>query len=379
MRATEIKSLTGVRGLAAVYVIIFHWYAVLFHKKPQPINHYLSVFISHGYLSVDLFFVLSSFLLSLTSAAHFNNHLLKDDYKAFMYKRFCRIFPLYTVVTLLYFFIFHFGEFESLIVNLTLLQGIFSFANNSLISPGWSLTNEWVIYFFFPIAFYLIWKIRNKAWILVLASIIIFILISIFRNNFLNWGNAYSLRNMHGFNPVIIFTRGPSSFLRTIAAYLLGIFAWLGFERIKKRAVFLKYAAIFLFVLMFFKKTDILIILSMPFFIVYITERNIINRFLSSKVVYFLGLISYSLYVNHYLFIDSYDKISKLLGLNSNNYLIISVFYVAVGTLVFSAITYYAIEKPVLKYLKKNRRTVYLKFANPPVQDMGAPLEPKQM
>ena len=353
MGANEIKSLTGIRGLAAVYVIIFHWYVVLFHKKPQLLNHYLSVFIGHGYLSVDLFFVLSGFLLSLTSSARFNDHLFIPDYKAFMYKRFCRIFPLYIVATLLYFFLFHFGEFESLIVNLTLLQGIFSFSNNSLISPGWSLTNEWVIYFFFPVAFYLIWKIRNKAWMLILVSIIIFIAISIFRNNFLNWGNYYSLQKIHGFNPVILFTRGPSSFLRTIADYLLGIFAYLSFERIKKRAVLLKYLAIPLFVLLFFKETDILIILSMPFFIVYITEKNMINRFLSGKVVYFLGLISYSLYVNHFLFIDTYDKISKFSGFSVNNYLIISALYVAIGTLVFSTITYYAIEKPALKYLKK--------------------------
>ncbi|WP_262497485.1 acyltransferase family protein [Mucilaginibacter gotjawali] len=348
-----MKSLTGIRGLAAVYVIIFHWYVVLFHKKPQLINHYLSVLIGHGYLSVDLFFVLSGFLLSLTSSASFNNHLFIHDYKAFMYKRFCRIFPLYIVATLLYFFLFHFGEVESLIVNLTLLQGVFSFSNNSLISPGWSLTNEWVIYFFLPLAFYLTWKIRNKAWILILSSITIFIAISIFRNDFLNWGNSYSLQKIHGFNPVILFTRGPSSFLRTIADYLLGIFAYLSFERIKKRAVLLKYSAIPLVVFLFFKKTDILIILLMPFFMVHITERNVINRFLSSKVVYFLGLISYSLYVNHFLFIDTYDKISKSFGLNTNNYLIISACYVATGTLIFSTITYYAIEKPALKYLKK--------------------------
>jgi peptidoglycan/LPS O-acetylase OafA/YrhL len=352
MGANEIKSLTGIRGLAAVYVIIFHWYVVLFHKKPHLINHYLSVFIGHGYLSVDLFFVLSGFLLSLTTSARFNNHLFLNDYKAYMYKRFSRIFPLYIVVTLLYFFIFHYGEIESLMVNLTLLQGVFSFDNNSMISPGWSLTNEWVVYFFFPLGFYVLWKIRNKAWLLILACMIIFITISIIRNNFLNWGNYYSLQKIHGFYPVILFTRGPSSFLRTIAAYLLGIFAYLSFDGIKKRTVFLKFSAIPLVVLLFFKETDILIILAMPFFIVYITERNVINRFLSSKVVYFLGLISYSLYVNHFLFIDSYDKISKSLGLTVNHYLIYSSCYVATGTLVFSTITYYTIEKPALKYLK---------------------------
>jgi peptidoglycan/LPS O-acetylase OafA/YrhL len=352
MRATEIRSLTGIRGLAAVYVIIFHWYVVLFHNKPQPINHYLAVFIGHGYLSVDLFFVLSGFLLSLTSSANFNHHLSIKDYKAFMYKRFSRIFPLYIIATILYFFLFDW-DLESLIVNLTLLQGIFSFANNSIISPGWSLTNEWVIYFFFPAAFYLLWKIRNKAWVLILASVIIFIAISTFRNDFLNWGNSYSFRKIHGFFPEILFTRGPSSFLRTIAAYLLGIFAWLNFESIKKRAVFLKFIPIAVLVLLFFKQTDILIILSMPFLIVYITEKNLMNRLLSSKVVYFLGLISYSLYVNHFLFIDTYVKISKAFGLNVNHYLIISFCYVAIGTLVLSTITYYGIEKPAMKYLKK--------------------------
>lgn len=359
MGTNEIKSLTGVRGLAAVYVIIFHWYGVFSHKKPLPINDYLAVFIGHGYLSVDLFFVLSGFLLSLTSSANFNNHLSKSDYKAFMYKRFSRIFPLYIVVTLLYFLLFHSGDFESLIVNLTLLQGIFHFSNDSLISPGWSLTNEWVVYFFFPIAFYFIWKIRNKAWMLLMASVIIFIAICTFRNAFLNWGNYYYLYKNQGFYPVISFTRGPASFLRTIAAYLLGIFAYLSFERIKQQVVFVKYLAIPLFVLLFFKKTDILIILSMPFFIVYITERNMINRFLSSKAAYFLGLISYSLYVNHFLFIESFDKVLKILGINLNNYLIISFCYVAIGTLAFSTITYYVIEKPAAKYLKKMRERFY--------------------
>ena len=353
MGATEIKSLTGIRGLAAVYVIIFHWYGVLFHKKPLPVNEYLAVFIGHGHLSVDLFFVLSGFLLSLTSAGRFSNQLFFNDYRSFMYKRFSRIFPLYIVATLLYYFLFNQGEYRSLLVNLTLLQGVFSFENNSMIPPGWSLTNEWVIYFFFPAAFYLLWKIRNKAWVLVLVTIVIFIPICIFRNNFLNWGNSYSLRKIHGFYPVILFTRGPAGFLRTIAAYLLGIFAYLNFQKIKERAVFLKYIAICAFALLFFKQTDILIILCMPFVMVYITAGNWLNRFLSGKVVYFLGLISYSLYVNHFLFIDTFDKISKKWGLNPHNYLVVSFCYVAIGTLAFSTITYYTIEKPALKYLKK--------------------------
>lgn len=49
----EIKSLTGVRGIAAVYVVIYN-----------IINQSESYFINNGYLGVDIFFVLSGYVLS---------------------------------------------------------------------------------------------------------------------------------------------------------------------------------------------------------------------------------------------------------------------------------------------------------------------------
>lgn len=358
MASKEIKSLTGIRGLAALYVVIFHWHAETFQPTAQPINHYLSVFINHGYLSVDLFFVLSGFVLSLSSSANFKNSLSNEDYKSFMYKRFSRIFPLYVCITLLYFLLSKWGGIKhllSLVLNLTLLQGISPVFNSSIIPPGWSLTNEWVIYFLFPFAFYFIWKFRKNAWVLVLASSVLLITICVFRSRIFNWMNYNSMTNIHGFDPLIRFTRGPASFLRTIAAYLLGIFAYIRFEKVKERGVFLKYLVIPFFALCFFEKSDIFIILLMPFFVLYITDKNIISKFLSSKVIYFLGLISYSLYVNHYLFIQTYTKISKILGVNNN---LVSFSYVLSGTLAFSTITYYAIEKPSMRYLKKIRLKV---------------------
>ena len=48
----EIKALTGLRGVAAIYVMIFHYYSGL------PLSNPGTTLISHGYLAVDLFFVL---------------------------------------------------------------------------------------------------------------------------------------------------------------------------------------------------------------------------------------------------------------------------------------------------------------------------------
>lgn len=48
MRA-ENKQLTGVRGIAALYVVFYHCFHLVYDIQ----------FIKNGYLSVDLFFILS--------------------------------------------------------------------------------------------------------------------------------------------------------------------------------------------------------------------------------------------------------------------------------------------------------------------------------
>ncbi len=271
------------------------------------------------------------------------------NWTAFMQKRFLRIFPLYIAITLLYFFVFGPSNPLKLLVNLTLLQGIVPSVNSSIIPPGCSLTNEWVMYLAFPFIFYLIHKLKSASWLLLLLAAFTLVLTSEIRSPMFNWGNYPKLKDVEGFNPIINFTRGPASFLRTIAAYILGIFAFMMYQKNKKLPSF-KYLVIPLFLLFFYKETDILIILAIPFFIIYITGNNMTSRFLSSKPVYFLGLISYSLYVNHYLFLQSYGKVSQLLGFDSA---IVYFTYTLLGTFIFSCITYYLIEKPGLALFKK--------------------------
>ena len=347
--AKEIKSLTGIRGLAAIYVIIFHWNVEIAgtHLKNTPI--YLKQIIGHGYLSVDLFFVLSGFVLCLSSYQLLAKFSL-DGYKSFMYKRFARIFPLYICITLLYFGLFNYS-LKTLLVNLTLFQGLTRTFNNSIIPPGWSLTDEWIIYFFFPILFYLLLKWKTKRWILILSAVSILLLLSSQRSIGFNWSNYSFLKNVNGFHPIISFTRGPASLLRAVSAYLLGIFAFLMYQKGANAKAF-KYFIIPLLVALCFPKTDIIIIVMMPFCIHYLTISNILSRICSSKLVYFLGLISYSLYVNHYLFIKTYAKVARLLGINNSYF---SFFYVMIGSLILSTITYYTIEKYGIKLFKKLR------------------------
>jgi peptidoglycan/LPS O-acetylase OafA/YrhL len=62
----EIKSLTGLRGIVALWVVLFHFYTEL------NIG-FLQRTIGQGYLAVDIFFVLSAFLLTVSYSEKFRN------------------------------------------------------------------------------------------------------------------------------------------------------------------------------------------------------------------------------------------------------------------------------------------------------------------
>lgn len=80
-------TLDGLRGLAAIAVVLFH----LTKESGHPL-------FGHGYLAVDFFFVLSGFVLTFAY-----QHRLDSGWSAadFMKVRFARLYPLYLVGFLL--------------------------------------------------------------------------------------------------------------------------------------------------------------------------------------------------------------------------------------------------------------------------------------
>ncbi|UMK18141.1 acyltransferase [Klebsiella pneumoniae] len=83
MKKEIIDSLTGIRGIAAIYVVIYH----LFHHASD------NNFINNGYLSVDLFFILSGFIITHAHRNDFFDVVTKKNYITFMLSRVMRIWP----------------------------------------------------------------------------------------------------------------------------------------------------------------------------------------------------------------------------------------------------------------------------------------------
>jgi peptidoglycan/LPS O-acetylase OafA/YrhL len=96
----RIDSLTGLRTLAAAWVVIFHFkdeITKFFPHLPSPLFH----FVNTGWLGVDVFFVLSGFVISYnyaTTFATFN----APTYWRYLWLRLARIYPLHLAVLAAY-------------------------------------------------------------------------------------------------------------------------------------------------------------------------------------------------------------------------------------------------------------------------------------
>ena len=92
-RTAHLDQLTGARGLAAWFVVLYHIRLSLVSILPEQV---IGVF-AYGYLAVDIFFLLSGFVMWISYGERF-----RDTGGAiiapFLWKRFARIWPLHALV-----------------------------------------------------------------------------------------------------------------------------------------------------------------------------------------------------------------------------------------------------------------------------------------
>lgn len=88
-----LPTLTGVRGIAALMVLFYHIRGGMTGFAPPGV---ISV-LAHGYLAVDLFFVLSGFVLWWNYGAQFREQGMRAA-PHFIVRRFARIFPLHIAI-----------------------------------------------------------------------------------------------------------------------------------------------------------------------------------------------------------------------------------------------------------------------------------------
>lgn len=157
----NMRALTGLRAIAAVWVITFHYRGVF---SPIGTKQVASALLSRGYLGVDLFFILSGFVIWHVHAADFARPRLRS-FLRFMCLRAARLYPVYAFTLMLFavlvwitpqfgLSLLHPSNYPTaqFILHLLLVQS-WGFAGTLTWNyPSWSVSAEWFCYLFFPFA-----------------------------------------------------------------------------------------------------------------------------------------------------------------------------------------------------------------------------------
>ena len=143
-------ALDAVRGFAAVSVLVYH-VIEFFQWRSFPAIPYLSTWFRRGWMAVDLFFVISGFVIT-RSALNVLDRNHADYAREFTRKRLTRIVPLHYLTCLTYslfvapFLLFEDSFWTNVISHLTFTQNWFWHTMSAMNSPNWSLGVEMQFY-----------------------------------------------------------------------------------------------------------------------------------------------------------------------------------------------------------------------------------------
>lgn len=167
----EFAGLTGLRIVAAVWVVAFH-----FHFTPLAgaavVVGVVGPLLTAGALGVDLFFVLSGFVIAHTYLDKLGPALQVGATARFVWARACRMWPLYALVFQLFGLWLlarmvlgadsdiAFQSVQPVLGAGEWLQQVFLVQvwdqtyldGSSWVGPTWSLSAEWLAYLLFPVA-----------------------------------------------------------------------------------------------------------------------------------------------------------------------------------------------------------------------------------
>lgn len=307
-----------------------------------PIS-YVPIGTSIGQLGVDLFFILSGYLI-WASAYQFlsqTNGLAK-----YAIHRFTRIYPLYLfcIICIALYSGYFIGakqpviSFEVIARHLLFLQSFAPDVSGHLNAPFWSLTHEFLFYLLVPILYFL----KPSHWVLVASIVVTQLLFSNINgmHNFLNYWCLFVAGMLIQQQQKIL-----GRWLSMCAlALMLGLIV-IDYKIVKTLAFVFAFAIVLFNLLLSFEFKSMLF-----------------------KPIRGLGIISYSVYVWHYVLIHLISpyitKVHVLLpplkpwlpfGFAQESLLLI------IFILMFSTLSYYLIEKPSMTTL---RRALVKRFAS---------------
>jgi exopolysaccharide production protein ExoZ len=321
-------SIQLLRAIAVIMVIIFH---VLLKARLLGLT---AISFSQGAAGVDLFFIISGFIMAYIST---QKEFIPLD---FIRKRLQRIIPLYwllsSIVCMVYFYNpsivnSHNGE-TNILSSFSLLptQG-----KAMLLEIGWTLRYE----FFFYLIFTLSMIISRKDARYCILIIMVISMASLF--------NVKSFYFNYFTNPIII-------------EFAIGIFSFYSLPKITKKhgwmALTIGMSLLILFGLYNYGLQNRVVYYGIPMCFIFIGLLSFEKTFKNNKshvlrLFSYLGDASYSLYLSHTLTIGIMVKIYASLHNLTPPYLF--VFLSVTISVIIGGMCYELVEKPINRFVKR--------------------------
>ena len=355
----HLDALTGLRGIAAWLVVLYHVRLSLVRLLPADVIAVLG----HGYLAVDLFFMLSGFVIWYNYA----DRLRVGGWSAtrqFLWRRFARVWPLHAVV------LGAFVGFAMLLVlsgrstdgypsaelplHVLLIQNWGFTDTLAWNHPAWSISTEFAAYLLFPVLV-TTWRWNASASIAVAGGVGALAAL------------LYAAFAAHGHDRLGDDIAGLG-LIRCLIEFAMGCLMcvlrtrWGGKRGAARNATLLCLAVVAAGSGLKLPETAVVPAAFWSALLALSLDRGPIARALASAVPRYLGEISYSTYLAHFGLFIAY----KMAFVDTGLQLTWPTFAgFAVLVLAVSIGLYHGVEKPAQRWL--NRQRLSLKSPEPTV------------
>lgn len=342
----DLRPLTSLRFVAALWVVLFSFW-------PHLDTTLAPLLVEKGYLGVDLFFVLSGFILCHVYLERFGAG--QFSYKAFIRARLARIYPLH-LATLLAVMALGLAagaagiaishnvlNWQSFIPNLLMVHAWGFTHEAGWNHPSWSISAEWFAYLTFPAYAFGAWRLRNRPLLAVLLAANFLVALHLLFPLWAGFSLTQATYHWGALRIVPCFAYGCALYLayrqdplrRPLAGTVLAVglvllsAGWLG--------------------------SDTLTVLSCGSLIVALaslSDRNI--PLLSSRPSVWLGEISYAIYMccAPWLMVST-NLVARMTGDADKQFYLLIWLGIIIGLIVVSALAHHLIERPARQFLRR--------------------------